>query len=399
MPTSKTTSAKPAKNTTKFQSQCSLSISSKALADTLRLLNSAISGNHKGLDRVQIEVREGESIYSVAGDTMGVKITHKARKNQQHEPIQVSCRQLMNLANQLDNSNQKLDISEEKLTVANLNRTYAHDLVTYKDILPQNKSEFVPIAIVKAEQFKQALDKVTPFVNTEAKEVTSGICLQIKQAVEEEAEPHLILTGISNAGMGSSSLTIEAVENEVANSTETDIMVILPKKAISFLASQASGNFALSVASTAVRFSWENIEVTIQTMKGNFPDLEKTKASAENNDVAVKFNRLELLAGLRRHQVMSSEITFKITENNCYLTQATESGSGAENVFCDWEYAEPATLIQHIDYLIKAVSNVGSETVEFRLNMAVDEHGDVSNPIAIYDDHTLYYLVQLESEK
>ena len=383
---------------TKAQAKCTLTIKPRVLSNDLKLLNAAISSNQKGLDRVQIEVGEGQSIFSVAGDTIGVKVHHKAPKTKQSNPVQVSCRQFMNLATRLDNTGQNLEIGNEWVTISNKKNTYQHQLVTYKEILPQNRSQFVPVAVVEAAQFKQALERVVPFLNSEVKEITSGVCLQIKRSTESDSESiQLIMTGLSEPGMGTTTITVEPVESEDSSDTG-DILLIVPKKAIAFIASQAA-NFIISIAENAVRFTWDNIECTLQTLKGEeYPDLDRIKASINKNDISVEFNRQELLNALKRHQVMSSEIAFKIESDNCQLVQATELGSGAENIFCSCDRAELITLHLHIDYLIRAISAIEGETAEFKLNLEPDEDGDIANTVAIQDENSLYCLMQLVSE-
>lgn len=383
---------------TKAQAKYTLTIKPRVLSNDLKLLNAAISSNQKGLDRVQIEVGEGQSIFSVAGDTIGVKVHHKAPKTKQSNPVQVSCRQFMNLATRLDNTGQNLEIGNEWVTISNKKNTYQHQLVTYKEILPQNRSQFVPVAVVEAAQFKQALERVVPFLNSEVKEITSGVCLQIKRSTESDSESiQLIMTGLSEPGMGTTTITVEPVESEDSSDTG-DILLIVPKKAIAFIASQAA-NFIISIAENAVRFTWDNIECTLQTLKGEeYPDLDRIKASIDKNDISVEFNRQELLNALKRHQVMSSEIAFKIELDNCQLVQATELGSGAENIFCSCDRAELITLHLHIDYLIRAISAIEGETAEFKLNLEPDEDGDIANTVAIQDENSLYCLMQLVSE-
>ena len=383
---------------TKAQAKCTLTIKPRVLSNDLKLLNAAISSNQKGLDRVQIEVGEGQSIFSVAGDTLGVKVHHKAPKTKQSNPVQVSCRQFMNLATRLDNTGQNLEIGNEWVTISNKKNTYQHQLVTYKEILPQNRSQFVPVAVVEAAQFKQALERVVPFLNSEVKEITSGVCLQIKRSTESDSESsQLIMTGLSEPGMGTTTITVEPVESEDSSDTG-DILLIVPKKAIAFIASQAA-NFIISIAENAVRFTWDNIECTLQTLKGEeYPDLDRIKASIDKNNISVEFNRQELLNALKRHQVMSSEIAFKIESDNCQLVQATELGSGAENIFCSCDRAELITLHLHIDYLIRAISAIEGETAEFKLNLEPDEDGDIANTVAIQDENSLYCLMQLVSE-
>ncbi|MDJ0596000.1 MAG: hypothetical protein QNJ72_39465 [Pleurocapsa sp. MO_226.B13] len=385
---------------TKAQAKCTLTIKPRVLSNNLKLLNAAISSNQKGLDRVQIEVGEGQSIFSVAGDTIGVKVHHKATKSKQFPSIQVSCRQFMNLANRLDNTSQNLELCKEQVTISNKKNTYQHKLVTYKEVLPQNKSQFTPTVVVEAAKFKQALERVVPFLNSEAKEITSGVCLQIKRSEPTEFDNgsiQLTMTGLSEPGMGTTTITVEPVESDDSGNTG-DIVLILPKKAIAFIASQAA-NFIISIAEGAVRFTWDNIECTLQTLKGEeYPDLDRVKASIDKNDISVEFNRQELLNALKRHQVMSSEITFKIESDNCQLVQATELGSGAENLFCSCDRAELITLHLHIDYLIKAISAIEGETAEFKLNLEPDEDGDIANTVAIQDENSLYCLMQLVSE-
>ena len=304
----------------------------------------------------------------------------------------------MNLATRLDNTGQNLELGNEWVTISNKKNTYQHQLVTYKEILPQNRSQFTPVAVVEAAQFKQALERVVPFLNSEVKEITSGVCLQIKRSTESDSESiQLIMTGLSEPGMGTTTITVELVESEDSSDTG-DILLIVPKKAIAFIASQAA-NFIISIAENAVRFTWDNIECTLQTLKGEeYPDLDRIKASIDKNDISVEFNRQELLNALKRHQVMSSEIAFKIESDNCQLVQATELGSGAENIFCSCDRAELITLHLHIDYLIRAISAIEGETAEFKLNLEPDEDGDIANTVAIQDENSLYCLMQLVSE-
>ncbi len=182
-----------ARTTDKAKSNgCTLTIKPKVLTENLNLLNAAVSSNKQGLDRLKIEVGDGQSVFSIGGD-IGVEIRHKANKTFSSPPVQVSCRQLKNLASNLDGSNQKLALSEGQVTISNQKGTYQHSLVTYKDVIPQDNSQYNQVAKVKAVEFKQALDKVVPFLNNDSKEITSGVCLQIKSIDPNDTGKNLAL--------------------------------------------------------------------------------------------------------------------------------------------------------------------------------------------------------------
>ena len=382
---------------------CTLTIKPKVLIENLNLLNAALGSNKQGLDRLKIEVGEAQSLFSIGGD-IGVEIRHKANKTLSSSPIQVSCRQLKNLASNLDGTNQKLTLEEEEVTISNQKGTYQHSLITYKDIIPQDTSQYSPVAKVKAQEFKQALEKVIPFLNSDSKEITSGVCLQIRLVSLDEAENmdtdevSLTLTGISEPGMGTVTIAVDSVEtNEIG--VGEDITVILPKKAATFIASYGD-DFILSVADKSVRFDWANVQCSIQTLKGKYPDINKVKESIEGNDVEIEFNKRDLFNALKRHQVMSSEVEFKIEGSTCQLVQSTEVGSGAENIYCSNDSTETIQLNLYIDYLIKIVASIKSETVIFRLDLEPDEGEDrPTNNVLVRDDNTVYCLSQLLAQE
>ena len=392
----------PSKTASKSKKNgCTLSVKPKVLLSNLTLLNAAVTSNQQGLDRLNIEVGNGQSIFSVGGD-IGVRITHKANKTSTSTPVQVSCRQLKNYAGTLDNSNHKLHLSPERVTIANQKETYQHSLITYKDTIPEHNTDFTAVAQVKASEFKQALDRVTPFADSDIKSIISGICLQLKTATTESTkEPEsleLTLTGLSEPGMGHITLQVDSVENDDMGAVD-NLVLVLPKRAATFIANNAE-DFTLSISEKSVRFSWGNVECTVQTLKGKFPDLEKIKASVARNDTSVEFNRNELQAALKRHQVASNEIEFRIDAEECTLTQSTEAGSGAENIYCSNDDAEePIRLSLPIDYLVKVVASVKSETIGLQLNLVPEEGEDVAcNNILVEDDNALYCLTQLVSE-
>jgi DNA polymerase III sliding clamp (beta) subunit (PCNA family) len=365
------------------------------------LLNAAVTSNQQGLDRLSIEVGNSQSIFSVGGD-IGVRITHKANKTSNSAPIQVSCRQLKNYAGALDSSNHKLYLSPEQVTISNQKENYQHSLITYKDIIPEHKADFTAVAEVKASEFKQALDRVAPFTDNDIKNIVSGICLQLKAASTESTEEseslELTLTGISEPGMGHITLQVDSIKT-YDMSVIDDLILVLPKRAATFIANNAD-DFTLSISEKSVRFSWGNVECTVQTLKGKFPDLEKIKASVSGNDISVEFNRNELQAALKRHQVASSEIEFRIDGEECTLIQSTEAGSGAENIYCSNDDAkEPIRLSLPIDYLVKVVASVKSEVIELKLDLVPEEGEDVAcNNILVEDDDALYCLTQLVAE-
>ena len=406
--TTKTTStgakSTKVKTTAKAKSNgCTLTIKPKVLIENLNLLNAALGSNKQGLDRLKIEVGEAQSLFSIGGD-IGVEIRHKANKTLSSSPIQVSCRQLKNLASNLDGTNQKLTLEEEEVTISNQKGTYQHSLITYKDIIPQDTSQYSPVAKVKAQEFKQALEKVIPFLNSDSKEITSGVCLQIRLVSPDEAENmdtdeiSLTLTGISEPGLGTVTIAVDSVEtNEIG--VGEDITVILPKKAATFIASYGD-DFILSVADKSVRFDWANVQCSIQTLKGKYPDINKVKESIEGNDVEIEFNKRDLFNALKRHQVMSSEVEFKIEGSTCQLVQSTEVGSGAENIYCSNDSTETIQLNLYIDYLIKIVASIKSETVIFRLDLEPDEGEDrPTNNVLVRDDNTVYCLSQLLAQE
>jgi len=387
-------SAKSKKN------ECTLTVKPKVLLSNLTLLNAAVTSNQQGLDRLSIEVGNSQSIFSVGGD-IGVRITHKANKTSSSPPVQVSCRQLKNYAGALDNSNHKLHLSPEQVTISNQQQTYQHTLITYRDVIPEHNADFTAVAEVKASEFKQALDRVTPFTDSDIKNIVSGICLQLKSVAaesEEDSALELTVTGISEPGMGHITLKVDSVETDDMSAID-DLVLVLPKRAATFIANNAD-DFTLSIAEKSVRFSWGNVECTVQTLKGKFPDLEKIKASVSGNDTSVEFNRSELQAALKRHQVASSEIEFRIEGEECTLIQSTEAGSGAENIYCSNDDAkEPIKLSLPIDYLVKVVASVKSEVVGLQLNLVPEEGEDVAcNNILVEDDDALYCLTQLVAE-
>ncbi|MEL7011367.1 MAG: hypothetical protein AAGM29_22675 [Cyanobacteria bacterium J06588_4] len=278
-------SAKSKKN------ECTLTVKPKVLLSNLTLLNAAVTSNQQGLDRLSIEVGNSQSIFSVGGD-IGVRITHKANKTSSSPPVQVSCRQLKNYAGALDNSNHKLHLSPEQVTISNQQQTYQHTLITYRDVIPEHNADFTAVAEVKASEFKQALDRVTPFTDSDIKNIVSGICLQLKSVTaesEEDSALELTVTGISEPGMGHITLKVDSVETDDMSAID-DLVLVLPKRAATFIANNAD-DFTLSIAEKSVRFSWGNVECTVQTLKGKFPDLEKIKASVSGNDTSVEFNR------------------------------------------------------------------------------------------------------------
>lgn len=380
----------------KPKNQCTLSIKPTELSQNLKLLNTAIGCNQKGLDRLKIEVGDGQSIFTVAGDTIELKVKHKATKAQNLEPIQVSCKQFNDLASRLDNSTQKLELSQERVSITNRKETYALVLNTYKDVLPQNKSEFTPIASVKADKFKQALDSTLPFLNSDTKEVTSGVCLQIQRLEDESLA--LILTGLSNPGMGTTTTIVEEVEVEDLSETrDEELKLVLPRKAISFIATNAK-DFILSIAGTSVKFDWSNTECILETIQSDeYPNLDEIKESLKDNDFSIGFNRLDLLDALKRQQVMSQEVELAIEDNNCRLSHATEKGSGAENLFCDCDRDEPISLCLHTDYLIKVILLLEEQTVQLKLNLEAEREERGSSRVVIEERNSMYCLAQLVS--
>ena len=391
---SKSSAAKSKKN------ECTLTVKPKVLLSNLMLLNAAVTSNQQGLDRLSIEVGNSQSIFSVGGD-IGVRITHKANKTSSSPTVQVSCRQLKNYAGALDNSNHKLHLSPEQVTISNQQQTYQHSLITYKDVIPEHNADFTAVAKVKASEFKQALDRVAPFTDSDIKNIVSGICLQLKSVTaesEDDSALELTVTGISEPGMGHITLKVDSVETDDMSAID-DLVLVLPKRAATFIANNAD-DFTLSIAEKSVRFSWGNVECTVQTLKGKFPDLEKIKASVSGNDTSVEFNRSELQAALKRHQVASSEIEFRIEGEECTLIQSTEAGSGAENIYCSNDDAkEPVKLSLPIDYLVKVVASVKSEVVGLQLNLVPEDGEDLAcNNILVEDDDALYCLTQLVAE-
>ena len=383
------------------KSECTLTVKPKVLLSNLMLLNAAVTSNQQGLDRLSIEVGNGQSIFSVGGD-IGVRITHKANKTSSSPPVQVSCRQLKNYAGALDNSNHKLQLSPEQVTISNQQQTYQHSLITYKDVIPEHNADFTAVAEVKASEFKQALDRVAPFTDSDIKNIVSGICLQLK-SVSAESEDNsgaleLTVTGISEPGMGHITLKVDSVETDDIGAID-DLILVLPKRAATFIANNAD-DFTLSLAEKSVRFSWGNVECTVQTLKGKFPDLEKIKASVYRNDTSVEFNRSELQAALKRHQVASSEIEFRINGEECTLIQSTEAGSGAENIYCSNDDAkELIRLSLPIDYLVKVVASVKSEVIKLQLDLIPEEGEEIAcNNILVEDDDALYCITQLVAE-
>jgi hypothetical protein len=212
--------------------KCTLIIKPKILMSSLGLLYAAISSNKQGIDRLKIEVGDGKSVFSVGGD-IGVEIAYKANKTLKAETVQVSCKQIKSLASYLDTSDQQLTLGEEKVTVANRKRTYSYELLAYKDVFPEDKAEYEPVAKIKALEFKQALDKVIPFVDNDLKTIFSGVCLQLKSvdpSIEQDVDSDtlgLTLTGITVPSMMSTvTINVDSVDTNSLSSLEDTISTV-----------------------------------------------------------------------------------------------------------------------------------------------------------------------------
>lgn len=380
--------------------KCTLSIKPKILTSSLGLLYAAISSNKQGIDRLKIEVGDGKSVFSVGGD-VGVEIAYQASKTLKAETVQVSCKQIKSLASYLDTSEQQLTLGEEKVTVANRKRTYSYELLTYKDVFPEDKAEYEPVAKIKALEFKQALDKVIPFVDNDLKTIFSGVCLQLKSvdpSIDEDVDSDtlgLTLTGITVPSMMSTvTIRVDSVDtNSLSSLFETTI--VLPKKAASFIASQVE-DFTLLISEKSVRFEWLNVKCSIQTLKGTYQNVDEILEGVAGNNVEVEFNRNELFNALKRHQVTASEVEFSIEGETCRLSQSNEAGSGAENIYCRNDSDESITLNLLIDNLVKVLNSISSETVVFKLDLEPDKgESEPSNNILIQDGDATYCLAQL----
>ena len=197
--------------------------------------------------------------------------------------------------------------------------------------------------------------------------------------------------------MGQTTITVDSVNTEDITAPETTTF-ILPKKAINFIANYAEGDFTVSTADEekSLRFNWGNVECTVQTLKGQYPDLTQVKASVKDNNTEVEFNLNELRTALKRHQVSSAEIEFIIKDQQCTLTQSTEVGSGAENIYCVNNSDESITLCMLIDYLLKVITSMEQETIKFQLDLEPQEGETIpTNNVLVESDSSFYCLSQL----
>ena len=133
-----------------------------------------------------------------------------------------------------------------------------------------------------------------------------------------------------------------------------------------------------------------------KTLKGEYPDVDKTLEQVQGNDVNIEFNREDLYNALRRQKINSAEIEFKVKEENCDLVHATETGSGIERIFCNNKSGEDIKLDLYIDHVLQIVSSIKSDTISLKLDLEPDEGEDnPSNPVLIEHKDAIYCLPQL----
>ena len=251
-------SSSKAKATAQAQPKsCTLTIKPDVLKHNLGLLTAGVNANQQVLDRLVIAVGDNQCVFRVGVD-VSVSIKHKARKGLKSEPVQISCKQIKDFAGTIDKTNQKLELSSESITINNQRSTYSQSFVTYKDNLPQDDVVYTPVATVEAAKLKAKLQDIFPFVSTDAKQIISGVCLEIKPGDSDEIL-QLRLTGRSEDCFSTVTLPAKAVETDDVIPFEP-ISLVITKKLAGFLISHTDNHVTLSVGENSVRFNWDNVE-------------------------------------------------------------------------------------------------------------------------------------------
>ena len=379
-------------------SECTITAAPKGLLANLNLLSSAISSNVEAKDRLTIEIVKGQGRF-IAGRDLRLVIPFSASSIIDGK-VSIGCRQLKSLTATLDPKSHSLTLLEDKLVITNSKQTYRTELPVYDEELAPIQTEYTEIAKIDGKKFSSILSAIFSFADSDNKKITSGILLELNL----EQQPQLLLTGASEAAIARGSLNVVEVEsNDNLNLDELKLRVVVPKKALQFVASNASSssNLVLSVSedNSLVRFVWgKSVECTVATLKGDYPNIDPILEAAEDNDLSLKFNRDELLAAVKRSQVMSADLTFKIEGDVCQLSHANSTSSSAENIYCAWDdSSSPLKLDFNTDILRKTIEAQGQEVVE----LAIDSEADPQSPsrVLLDCDELKFLIVQQIDEE
>lgn len=146
--------------------------------------------------------------------------------------------------------------------------------------------------------------------------------------------------------------------------------VLIPIKAVDILCKvlkKPIENFKILIASTKIKFCYDNITITSKLIDGAFPDVDKIIPGG-NDSFKVNITRADLLKAIERVQIVNSEVTHSImlSFNHNVLTlsaKSEENGAGEEDVEII-SNLEGFNIHLNSNFLFEIVSNINNDIIE-----------------------------------
>lgn len=169
--------------------------------------------------------------------------------------------------------------------------------------------------------------------------------------------------------------------------------VILPRKTVLELSRQLADTddvLEVVLAGNQAVFRFGPTELVSKLIDGKFPDYERV--IPQNHPKLVSFDRTSLLAALQRVAILTNEkfrgVRLVIGNGLLRISSSnTEQEEAVEEVEVDF-YGEGADIGFNVSYLLDVLSNVSTDTIEWRFN-----DGNSSALLTLPGDDSFKYVV------
>ena len=167
--------------------------------------------------------------------------------------------------------------------------------------------------------------------------------------------------------------------------------VIVPRKAVGELRKlldQATGEVAVALSDTRLRFAFDNVMLSTKLIDGTFPDYERVIPL--NNDKVLAVNRDSFANAVDLVSTISTEksraVKLKLSKGSLELSAASpDSGTASEELPVDYD-AGPMEIGFNSRYLLDITEQIKGENAEFVFADAASPTlvRDANDPSALY---------------
>lgn len=330
------------------------------------------------LNNVLFETENG--LLKISGTNLETGISTYVRCQVEREgSICVGVKTINDLVNSLPQQNIVLDTENTttKITTDNVNVSINHLSAEDFPIIP--KIEDGQKAVVNAQELKKSLDQVVfAASNSETQPEISGVLLWF-------GGENVLITATDRYRLAEKSLSYQG---------KVDQKIIVPHRSIqeiSRLITNIEGDLELSVTSTQLALSLDNIYIVSRLIDGNYPDYQQI--IPENCNTTVIIDRGEFLSALKTTSVFSKgtgSVNFSYDSDQGIVklnSLSHDLGEGTVDIVCKITGGS-GNLIINYRYLLDYLNNLEQDSLVIKI---IDETGPVT--FVPENSNNYFYLV------